>query len=68
MHLRYVPIRMTDAMFEESKKFADECRIPHAEWIRRCICWGTVNPEFIRDNKCLDEYKVPPRGRPNEEY
>ena len=59
---------MTEAMYDDSLKLAEECRIPHVEWVRRCICLGITNSDFIRDNRCMDEYKVPPRGRPQEEY
>ena len=62
--LPQVTVRMTQAMFEDSKRLADECRIPHAEWIRRCMCWGTVHPDVMRQNQCLEQYRVQTRGWP----
>lgn len=68
MELAYLKVSMTKAMFEDTKRLADESRIPHGEWVRRCMCWGTQNPEFVRRNRCREEYKVSPRGRPGDEY
>ena len=68
MDLKSLNVRMTAKMFEDTKRMADDCRIPHAEWVRRSMCLGTFNQEFIRENRCVDEYKVPPRGLPEGEY
>jgi len=55
---------MTEAMFQETKRQADECRIPHGEWIRRCMCWGAEDDTRVLRIVAPDEFKVMPRGRP----
>ncbi|MDE0204958.1 MAG: hypothetical protein OXP66_02865 [Candidatus Tectomicrobia bacterium] len=64
MKLRSLTIRMTERMFNETKRMADECRIPHGEWIRRCMCWGTEDPNRVVRIMFPEEFKVGPRGRP----
>ena len=64
MKLRSLTVRMTEAMFEETKRLADECRIPHGEWIRRCMCWGAEDGDRVLRIVCPDEFRVNPRGRP----
>ena len=56
-------VRMTRAMFDDSRELMFQDRIPHAEWIRRCMTWGIKNPDVIAKTRCPDEYKVRPRGR-----
>ena len=64
MKLRSLTVRMTEAMFEETKRLADECRIPHGEWIRRCMCWGAEDGDRVLRMVCPDDFRVNPRGRP----
>lgn len=66
MKLRSLTVRMTEPMFQETKRLADECRIPHGEWIRRCMCWGAEDENHVPRVRCPEEYKVLPRGRPTE--
>ena len=68
MELHNITVRMTEAMSVEAKRLADESRVPLVEWIRRCMCWGIDNPDWIRHNRCRETYRVPPRGRPDDQY
>ena len=43
----HLSVRMTPEMYEETKRLAQDCRIVHAEWIRRCMYWGLMNPSQI---------------------
>ena len=66
--LHALTVRMTQAMFDDSQELVFQARIPHVEWIRRCMAWGIMNPGVIANSKCPDQYKVQPRGTPNREY
>lgn len=59
-------VSMSSAMYEETQCLAQNCRITHAEWIRRCIYWGLRNPQHVLELDYPEPYKLPPPGRPVE--
>ena len=61
-----ITIKVTNAMFEDTKRLADACRITHSEWVRRCLCLGAANVEFIRNNEPIEPYRLKEPGRPME--
>ena len=67
MKLRSLTIRMTEPMYQRTKQLADENRLPHGEWIRRCMCWDAEDASHVPSVECPDEYKVRSRGRPANE-
>ena len=68
IELTGLTVRMTQAMFDDSRDLVFQDRIPHAEWVRRCMTYGIKNPDVITKTRCPDEYKVRPRGAPRAEY
>ena len=63
----HLSVRMTPEMYEKTKRLAQDCRIVHAEWIRRCMYWGLMNPSQIQEIALPEPYDLIPPGRPSEE-
>lgn len=57
---------MSPAMYEETLRLSQDCRIVHAEWIRRAMYWGLMHFQHIREIDLPEPYRLPPPGRPPE--